>query len=168
MKKTSIILLAAATLAGALWWLLHNGKTNEELIADSLDAMAAACSKRTNENAVGIAMKNSEISNLMAPTCSVSINEAMIDGTFQPLEFAGQVTRGRTLFSTISGSIDDIDVKVASNGGKATVEYSVKVCGTIKKSGKSFDESRDLTSKMVKIDGKWKFASFEVREVLEK
>ena len=167
VKKTIVIILLLAMAGAAIWYFFFYPKTDEELIGDRLRQMTQLCSKRSGEGAVVMAMKNSGISNHLASSCSVSIKQAMIDGTFKPLEFAGQISRARTLFSTLSGSISDIEVEVDPDGKNATVEYSARVRGTRKESG-SFDEVRDLRSKMIKEDGKWKFASFEVREILER
>jgi len=167
MKKILIAILLLAIAGFAAWYFLFNKKTEEELIIERLENLVQACSKNSNESGVVIAMKNSEISNYIASRCSVSIKQMMMNGTYTPMEFAGSLSRSRILFSSLRGSVYDVEINVNPDQISATADYSVRVLGQ-RKQGEVFDESRDLRSEMIKEDDKWKFASFEIREVLEK
>ena len=89
-----------------------------------------------------------------------------MNGTYKPLAFASAISAARKNFSYIKGSVYDVEITINTDQKTALIEYSVRVVGS--RNGKSFDESRDLKSEMVKEEDKWKFASFEIREVLEK
>ena len=167
MKKIVVTILFSGVIAFGVWYFFFNRKSDEELIKDQLLEMADACSKTNGETAVTMAMKNSRISNIIAGTCHVSINENMINGTYSAMEFAGSMTRSRALFKSIKGSFDDIEITVNPDKKSATVDYSVRVIGETKK-GYTFDDVRELRSKMLKKDGDWKFSTFEIREVLER
>ena len=167
MKKIIITVLFLGMVGFCVWYFFFNQKTEEELIKDQLLELADACSRREGETAITMAMKNSRISNLTADSCSVSINETMINGTYTAMEFAGSMTRARALFKRVKGSFDDVEITVNPDEKNATVDYSVRVIGQMKK-GRAFDDVRELRSELCKEDGKWKFSSFEIREVLER
>ena len=167
MKKIIITVLLLSAVGCGVWYFFFNQKSEEELIRDQLLEIAEACSRIDGETGITMAMKNNRISNLIADSCSVSINEKMINGTYTAMEFAGSVTRSRALFQRIKGSFDDVEVSVDSDKKSATIDYSVRVVGQMKK-GRVFDDVRELRSELRKEDGKWKFSSFEIREVLER
>lgn len=167
MKKIIITVLFLGVVGFGVWYFFFNQKTDEELIKDQLLELADACSKRDGESAVVAAMKNARISNFIAGSCSVCINEMMMNGTYTAMEFAGSMTRSRTIFKTIKGTFDDVEVTVKPDKKSATVDYAVRVVGQMKK-GSAYDDVRELRSELRKEDGKWKFSSFEIREVLER
>ncbi len=167
MKKTIITVFILTGACVAVWLFFFSKKTDEELIKKQLNGLVAACSKNSDEGGIVMAMKNADISHFIASTCSVSIAQIMMNGTYTPMEFAGSMTRSRSLFTRLKGSVYDVEIIVRPDKKSATLDYSVRVVGQIKK-GDLFDDSRDLRSEMKKEDEKWKFASFEIREVLEK
>ena len=167
MKKIIMIILVLVIAAGGVWFFVFNKKTDEELIKEQLAELADACSKNAEETSVTMALKNARIANTIAGHCSVAIPQAMMNGTFTPMEFAGSMTRSRAMFSTLRGTIEEAEVTVSEGQNKAVVDYSVRVTGALKK-GDAVEEARDLRSEVVKEEDKWKFSSFEIREVLEK
>ena len=81
--------------------------------------------------------------------------------------FIGYIQNGQGGYYGVAVSPPSIEISITPDGKKAVIDYSVRVIGT-RKNGDSFDEDRDLRSELVKEDGEWKFASFEIRNVLEK
>jgi len=165
--KIVVLALVFVVCGAGAWWLFSGSETDEERIKALFGKMAESCAKKSKESSIVMAMKNSDFSNFVANPCSVTIGEALVDGTFSPMEFAAQLTKGRVMFKSIYGELGDWNIKVASDGKSAVVEYSVRIRGETKQGGK-FDESRDLRSELLKIDGKWKISSFEIKQVLEK
>ena len=166
MKKLIIIILLLAVAGAAYWFFFFDKKTEEELIREQLDGLVSACSKKGKESAISVVMNNSEISNYIASTCSVSIAQMMMNGTYTPMEFAASLSKSRLFFKSLKGSTYDVEIRL-TNDTTATVDYSVRIVGK-RKNGDAFDDSRDLRSEIVKEEDKWKFAGFEIREVLEK
>ena len=167
MRKAVSALLVVVALAAAAWWFFGGRKSDEEKIAAVFDRLVDACGKAAKESPIVMATKNAEFSNIVADPCSVDVREAMIDGTFRPLEFASRITKGRAMFKTLNGKVEDLVVKVDPGGKKAVAEYSIRVWGESGQRG-AFDESRDLRSELIKVDGKWKISSFVVDKVLER
>jgi hypothetical protein len=167
MKKIILTVLFLVVAGVGVWYFFFNQKTDEELIYEEFLKLVDACSKRSDETAVTMAIKNSRISNAIASSCSVSIQQVMMNGTYTPMEFSGSMTRSRALFKTLKGTVEEVEVTVAEDKQSAVVEYAVRVNGQMKK-GDTFEEARDLRSEMKKEDDKWKISSFEIREVLER
>jgi len=168
MRK--VVLFSLLVLAGfSVWWLfIRSGATaDEDKIKALCGKLTEACGKSSEESPVAMAMKNSRIANLVSDPCSVSIREATIDGTFSPMAFASQITKGRAGFKSLRGEVEDLTIKVAPDGENAVADYSIRLSG-VTKAGGAFDESRDLHSKLRKVDGVWKFSSFEINRVLER
>lgn len=167
MKKILMTILALTIGGVAIWFFVFNKKTDEELIREQLSELADACSKNAEETSVTMALKNARIANTIASHCSVAIPQAMMNGSFTPMEFAGSMTRSRAMFNILKGTIEEVEVSVSEGKPQAIVDYSVRVTGRLK-NGDPVEECRDLRSEVVKEDDKWKISSFEIREVLEK
>jgi ketosteroid isomerase-like protein len=166
LKKAAIAVASISLAGAAAWWFLR-GDGDEEKIKRLFARMEEICDKRSDESPLTIAAKNSDLSNLVADPCSLEVKEALIDGTFRPLEFASRISQGRVMFKELHGKVEDLEIKIATDGNTATAEYSVRVYGETKSGGK-FDESRDLRSTLKKVDGEWKFASFAIDQALER
>ena len=166
MKKI-ISTILIIVIAGAAWYLFFRKQSDEELIQRQLNELTEACSKNPGETAVIAASRNARIANLVASSCSVTVNELMMDGSYSPMEFAGSISRSRAMFTSLLGSVEQVEINIDTSANKAVVDYSVRVRGTVKE-GESFDEARDLRSEMVLEDNKWKFSTFEIRRILER
>lgn len=167
MKKTILIVLFLAVASGVVWYFAGSKKTDEELIREQISGLSDACCKGGKETSITMAMKNSSFANFIASSCNVTIPQAMMNGNYTPMEFAGSITRTRALFNTLKGRVEEFEITVSPDKQKAVVDYAVRVNGRMKK-GDAFDEARDLRSEMQKEDGIWKISSFEIREVLER
>ena len=168
MKKIILMVLLLLIAGTGYWYFFLNKKTDSELIEEQLHKFASICSKKGEESSLSMAAANAGISKFIASKCSVSIDQMMMNGSYTPMEFAGSMSRSRALFNSLEGTVGDVEVTLDPNEkSRAMVEYSVRVKGSMKK-GREFDEGRDLQSEMRKEDDIWKFASFEIREVLEK
>ncbi len=167
MRRILIAAFLTAAAGLAVWFLFLKKESDEEAIARQLHSFAETCSKNEPETAITAAMKNKALADFVVQDCSVSVNEAMVNGTYSPMEFAASMSRARALFSSITGSVENISIEIAPSGNSASVEYSVRVRGRRKETD-YFDDARELHSDMLKLDGKWKFNSFEIRKILEK
>ncbi|MFA6567471.1 MAG: hypothetical protein WCS96_04600, partial [Victivallales bacterium] len=74
--------------------------------------------------------------------------------------------KGRSRFSKIS--LDFYDIVPDIRNDVAVVETTVRFFGELKDSAKVAEETREIQCKLKKIEGKWKFTSFKVVEVLKK
>lgn len=167
MKKIILTILVLVVAGLGVWFIFFDKKTDEELIKEQIVELAETCGKNPKESSVVMAMKNSRIANPIASHCSVTIPQAMMNGSYSPMEFAGSMTRSRALFNSLKGTIEEMEVTVSADKQKAVVDYSVRVNGCLK-NGDTVEEARDLRSEMIKEEDKWKISSFEIRQVLEK
>ena len=167
MKKIIMTLIILLFGAGLIWYFFFNQKSEEDVVKAQLTTLLKLCLKNGSESAIVIAMKNSELSNMFAPTCSVSIKEMIMNGSYTPMELSASIIKSRLLFTTIKGKISDMEVTINSENISAVIDYSVHVVAQ-RKQGQAYNDSRELRSELEKIDGVWKFASFEIREILEK
>ncbi len=166
VKKIVVSVILVAVIA-AIGYFVFRSQSDEELIIERLELLSGSVSKKSNEGAITMAVKHQTISGLIAEQCSVFIKEAMLSGDFTPEEFAAQMTRARAMFKSLDGQIDDCEVELDATKTKATITFAIRITATSKSGGK-IDEVRDLQATAKKIDGKWLFSSFEIRQVLEK
>ena len=167
MKKIIMTLVLLVLGGGVVWYFFFDQKSEEDIIKGQLNNLLTLCLKNGSESAIVIGMKNNELSNMFAPTCSVSIKEMIINGTYTPMELSASIIKSRLLFKSITGKITDMEVTLNPDKKSATIDYSVNVIAQ-RKQGQAYNDSRELRSELQKIDNVWKFASFEIREILEK
>lgn len=161
---TLLILICAG---GASWYLLFNQPSEEYMINTQLNKLLELCVKNNSESVIVIGMKNSQLSNMFAPTCSVAIKEMIMNGSYTPMELAAAIIKARFMFKTLKGSISDIEITLAADKKSAIIDYSLNLSAQ-RKQGQSYNDTRELHSELQKIDDVWRFASFEIRKILEK
>jgi len=166
VKKIVVLVIIVGLIAVAGYFLLRS-PNEEQIIIDRLNRLAASVSKKSGEGPVTMVIKHQTIAGFIDGQCTVHIKEAMLIGNFTPEEFAAQMTRSRTMFKSLDGQVDCCEVQLDADGSRATIAFAIRITAELK-SGKRFDEVRDLQAKVSKVDGKWLFTSFEIRQVLEK
>ena len=167
MVKKIILLIIIAVGIGTVGYFFLRSPSESQQIINRLHRLANSISKQGSEGAVTMALKHQTIAGLIDTNCSVFIKEAMIAGDFTPEEFAAQMLRSRAMFKSIKGEVDGCEVEFNADQTTATISFAVRIRAELK-SGREIDEVRDLQSTVKKVDGKWLFSSFEIRQVLEK
>ena len=167
MVKKIVLLVIAATVIAAVGYFVFRSPNESQQIINRLNQLTSRISKNSGEGPVTMALKHQAIMGLIDSQCTVFIKEAMLAGDFTPEGFAAQMTRSRSMFKSIKGSVDYCEVQLNADQTEATISFAIRVIAELK-SGRKMDEVRDLQATVRKVDGKWLFSGFEIRQVLEK
>jgi hypothetical protein len=165
MKK--IIIAIIVITIGVLWYSMKKKLTDEEAIKYQLYNLSAICSKKEKEPATVASIKKTQLQRIIAKSCSVSINQSLINGNYKTVELASIIIKSEKMFLKIFTEIDDIQIKLNSDKESAIIKYSVRIYGKTKK-GNSFDDNMYLISEIKKENDIWKFSSFKIQKVLNK
>lgn len=167
MVKIIIRSVIVVTVIAIVGYFILRSPNEEQRIIDQLNLLAGSVSKKSGEGAVSMALKHQTVSGLIDEQCTVFIKEAMLAGDFSPETFAAEMTRSRAMFKSINGQVDGCEVQLDADKLNATITFAIRIIAELK-SGREMDEVRDLQAKVRKVDNKWLFAGFEIRQVLEK
>ncbi|HCE46817.1 MAG TPA: hypothetical protein DET40_24995 [Lentisphaeria bacterium] len=152
-----------ALSAVAVLYLFPSDRTK---IKKQFGSLSSLVSKEKGESAFTMAYKVNAIANLFADSCSFEFSQHYMTGDYTPEQITSNAAKGRGQFSKIS--LDFYDVVPDIQNDAAVVETTVRFHGEIKDSVKVAEETREIQCKLKKIEGKWKFTSFKVVEVLKK
>ena len=165
MKKLYIA-ITIVIIAG-IWYFTQKKLTDKEQIKNQLFGLVALCSKQADEPRRVLAIKNSQLQNKIAESCSVSIDQNLINGNYGPIGLSSTIIKAQMQVGYMNIEIDDYQIDIANDKKTATVEYSIRINGETKK-GRKLDDGLDLVSNLKKEDNIWKFSTFEIQKVLEK
>lgn len=166
MVKKYIITTVIIAAAALTYYFFFN-KSEEDIICGRLHELADSASKNSSEGASTTLLKNRSLSELFTNPCTIYVKESTLNGSYTPLELAGNATKARQMVNHMNFSFSDIDIELDPNGKKATIEFSARAQAQLK-DGREIDVVRDLKGTAEKVDNKWKFSNFEVRQVMEK
>ena len=160
-----LILIALATGGFFIYSALFQVSDKEQIENNLLD-FARLSSRTSADTTSSNLLKSRQLENYIAPECTVSVRVGMVSGTYTPGNVNTMAMRCKTLFKTAKLTFSDILVNVSSPT-TAEAEFNVTFQGVYKQ-GSEAEGVRELRCTAKKIDGKWRFDSFAIRQILEK
>ena len=162
-KITITVIIIAAFAAFAVLYLFPSDRTK---IRKQFESLSSLVSKEKGESAFTMAYKVNALANLFADSCSFEFPQNYMAGDYTQEQITSNAAKGRARFSKIA--LDFYDIVPDIQNDVAVVETTVRFHGEIKDSVKVAEETREIQSRLKKIEGKWKFTNFKVVEVLKK
>lgn len=159
------LLLLIAVVAGVLVWYFYFNKTDKEMIKEQLYQFRSNASKYAGEGMAQGMLKCKALERLFDKTCQVNINVDMFTGSFSPEEVSSKAMFCRNHCD--SAVIDFHNIKITIEGDNAEAILTASLDGS-SKNGKRFNEYRELTISMKKIEGKWLIYNIDIHQILEK
>jgi hypothetical protein len=161
MKRFLPFILVALVIGA--WFVMR--PSDEKKIAARFEAFSANISKGDKESPANMAIKAQFLDSLMAEEVKLSTSRNMLNGTFSREEFSSLIFRLRGMFTYMKLQFYDlqivVDGEVAAVTGTAKLDMRTHI-------GEAVSEVREIDAKLVKVDGKWRFASFNEAQVLTK
>ena len=164
--KLKVITIAVILTVAAYLSVLYLFPGDKAKIKKQFDSLSSLVSKEKGESAFTMAYKVNALANLFADSCSFEFSKNYMTGDYTPEQITSHAVKGRSQFSKIS--LDFYDIVPDIQNDVAVVETTVRFHGEIKDSAKVAEETREIQCRLKKIEGKWKFTSFKVVEVLKK
>ena len=164
MKKIILTVLALLIVGAAAFWLLRSEKHK---IKKQFKALAECVSKESGEGNIAMAAKMMSLGNHLAENVILGIRDLPMFHEMTSEEIVSLATRGRGFIDELHITIVDVETDILSKE-KAQSRCSAKVRLRSKSREYDYDELRTFSSDLVKIDGKWRFASFKEDELIKR
>ena len=165
MVKKFLFLLVLVVAGAAIWFFFLRSNDKERVLA-ALQEAAAAASKDRNETTSAMLLKTQTVGSCFADSCSFQLDEQMFAGDYTPEDIGANLVRMRQVFTESRLSYYDQEV-LFPRENEAVINFTGNLKGTLR-SNDQVNEAREIQAKLRKIDGKWKFYSFKVREIIKK
>ena len=164
MKKTLLIVLVLLISGAVAFYLL---RSERHKIKQQFKALAECVSKESGEGNIAMAAKMMSLGNYLADNVALGIRDLPMFQEMSSEEIVSLATRGRGFIDELHISIVDVETDILSNE-KAQSRCTAKVRLRSKSREYDYDEIRTFASDLVKIEGKWRFASFKEDNLLKK
>jgi len=153
-------------LAGAAWWFLHEDPEAE--VRDAHQKMALLLSKTEGDASSTMIINARILQSMFADTCDVIGDAEMLVGSYTPEEMASTMIRVQGLFLSIDLTFHDLVIEFPA-ADDAIANFTAVLVGQIQMEGEEeFGETREVISRMRKVQDKWLFAEFRLAPVHEK
>ena len=161
MKLWQIIALLVAVI-GIGWWLFADN--DEEQIRAAHETLIELLNKTEAEGDVATLLDARALQGLFAETCVVSGDADAIGGTYTGQQLASTVLQVKALFESIEITPSEFTIELLSDTA-AEVQFSATLTGiSVVEDRQQVVESRQVFSRMDKIDGEWRFSGFRLVE----
>ncbi len=164
MKKIIWAVLVLIVAGVAAFYLLRSEKHK---IKKQFKGIAACVSKESGEGNIAMAAKMMSLGNYLTENVSLGIRDIPMWNELTSEEIVSLATRGRGFIDELHITIVDVETDILSKE-KAQSRCTAKVRLRSKSREHNYDEVRTFSSDLVKIDGKWRFASFKEDELIKR
>ena len=165
MQKKSTLILELAAVAGVALWFWLRRDDEAARVRRTVDALASVCSRPAGESLAGLAMKRRQLEGLLAPEIEIQVGDIPVSGSWSNNDLANQAAQIRAAFKSIDFTVHDVTVTLV-DATHAAATFTARFRGV--QGGGIMEEIRPLTSRLVKLDGRWRFAAFAEQVVLRK
>ena len=164
-KQVIVSVILAASVAGGAWWFFHEYPEAE--VRDAHREFARLLSKPEGEPSGALLFNARVLQTMFAETCEVSGEAERFGGSYTPEELAGLIMQVRGMFRSVDLTFHDLVIEFPA-ADEATGSFSARmiVRGRTEETAEAFD-TRDVVSRMRKLDGDWRFVSFNLLTVPE-
>ncbi len=160
------VIVIFVLLAGAAWWFLHEDPEAE--VRDAHQELSRLLSKSEGEASSTVIINARILQNMFADTCDVIGDAEMLVGRYTPEEMASTIIRIQGLFLSIDLTFHDLVIEFPA-ADDAIAHFTAVLVGQVQMEGEEeFGETREVISRMRKVQDKWLFAEFRLAQVHEK
>ena len=167
IKLRNVVVFAVSAVvaaAAAYYWMRP---TEEARVKAAFARASAAISKEDGESIIVTAARAKDIADLVVDPFRIVASEHHVDETINPSETARQVTAVRATCASLSLRFEDVRVD-SIDGDVAHATADMLVSGTGIDAFMSGRDTREVDAQLKKSpdDGKWRFSSVTVNEIV--
>ncbi len=159
------VIVILILLSAAAWWFLHEDPEAE--VRNAHQELTRLLSKTEGEASSTMIFNARVLQSMFADTCEVTGDAEMLGGSYTPEEMVSTIIRVQGIFLSIDLTFHELEIEfpVADD---AIVNFTAVLVGRSKMEGEEeAAETREVISRMRKVEGKWFFAEFRLANVLE-
>ena len=159
------VLVIFILLSVAAWWFLHEDPEAE--VRDAHQELTRLLSKTEGEASSTMIFNARVLQNMFADTCEVTGDAEMLAGSYTPEEIVSTIIRVQGMFLSIDLTFHELVIEFPA-ADDAIVNFTAVLVGQTKMEGEEeAAETREVISRMRKVEDKWLFAEFSLAKVLE-
>ena len=152
-------------LSAAAWWLFQEDPEAE--VRDAHQELSRLLSKTEGEASSTMILNARVLQNMFADTCEVTGDAEMLGGSYTPEEMASTIIRVQAMFLRIDLTFHKLVIEFPA-ADDAFVNFTAVLVGQSLLEGEGeAAETREVISRMRKVEGKWLFAEFRLAKVSE-
>ena len=164
MRYRNVIVILILLSAGA-WWFLHEDPEAE--VRNAHQELTRLLSKTEGEASSTMIFNARVLQSMFADTCEVTGDAEMLGGSYTPEEMVSTIIRVQGIFLSIDLTFHELEIEFPA-ADDAIVNFTAVLVGRSKMEGEEeAAETREVISRMRKVEGKWLFAEFRLANVLE-
>lgn len=164
VSKRNVIVISVLLLAAA-WWFLHEDPEAE--VRDAHQELTRLLSKTEGEATGAMLVDARVLQGMFADTCDVTGDAEMLAGSYTPEEMVSTIIQVQGMFLSIDLTFHELVIEFPATDD-AIVNFTAVLVGRSKIEGEeAAAETREVVSRLQKIEGKWHFAEFRLAQVLE-
>ncbi len=159
------VIVILILLSAAAWWFLHEDPEAE--VRNAHQELTRLLSKTEGEASSTMIFNARVLQSMFADSCEVTGDAEMLGGSYTPEEMVSTIIRVQGIFLSIDLTFHELEIEfpVADD---AIVNFTAVLVGRSKMEGEEeAAETREVISRMRKVEGKWLFAEFRLANVLE-
>lgn len=166
VKKILLAGIPLILVLGGVVWFFFFRQTEESIIRGRFRELSEAVEKKGPEGGIRAVATAQGLGNFFAERTSVDVDGlSWLNGTYSPELIVSNAFRARQMFNKLSLEFNDIELEI---GGETAKAFFTAVFDADLKNRDPVREIRELEAGLRKVDGKWIFESFRVRNIIQK
>ena len=159
------VIVIAILLSTAAWWFLPEDPEAE--VRDAHQDLSRLLSKTEGDAGSAMIINARILQGMFADTCVVTGDAEMLAGSYTPEEMASTIIRVQGIFLSIDLTFHDLVIDFPATND-AIAHFIAVLVGQVQMEGEEeFGETREVISRMRKIQDKWLFTEFGLLQVPE-
>lgn len=155
-----IVIPLVLLLTGAAWWLLYDDP--ETQVRNAHSELVSLLNKSGEESGSISILNTRLLLGLFANPVNVSGDVDELAGSYSPEEMVRTILSVQGLFQTIDLTVSELMIEFPSDD-QAVVNFSAVLEGTsLIDADEAVIETREVVSRMLKVDGDWLYAAFRL------
>ena len=158
------VIVILVLLAGAAWWFLHDNPEAE--VRNAHQELTRLLSKTEDDPSSTMILNARLLQGLFADNCEVSGDAEMLAGSYTSEEMVSTIIRVQGMFQSIELTFHELEVEFRAPDDAIT-NFTAVLIGQSQVTGEDkAGETREVISRMRKVDGKWLFTEFRLAKVV--
>lgn len=155
-----LVLPALLLLSGAVWWWIYEDPDTQ--VRNAHAELIRLLNKTEQESSSTPILKARLLRDLFSNSCEVSGDVYALSGSYTPTEMVQTVMGVQGRFRSIDLTISELLIEFPVEN-EVVVNFSAALRGTSMIDGaEEIVETRDVVSRMRRVDGEWLFAEFRL------
>ena len=163
-NRLLFIFIATVLAVGLIFVLFPN---QEKEVKKQLNRLSQYASKQQDEPALASLAKSAKIGQLFADTCTLTIKNPRLEGSYSRKEIIDRITMARNAFGVLDVSFYDMSIEFPIEG-RAKALLTMRLLGKLGKEKEDFADVREVQVDLKKTERKWLINGVEFIEVLKK